>query len=305
MSLNRRIQREDALKHLFECEYRGQAATGESLAGSLGISLEQGSRLLDRLKHKGFICFESTGFSLTDSGRAYALRMVRAHRLLETQLSRETGVNEREWHRLADVDEHKLSDKDLEALAERLGDPRFDPHGDPIPTASGECPEKQGQLLASCAVGWEGAVLHVEDEPQGVYESIVFAGITPGLRIRVIEAQNGEFKIVAEGKELCLSAAAAANIMVGPPRATGEFDESVERLSALSLGEKASVVGLLPSCRGAERNRLLDLGVVPGSVVEADLASLLGSPIAYRIRGTLIALRREQADKVLVRRDRP
>lgn len=304
MSLNRRIQREDALKHLFECEYRGQAATGESLAGSLGVSLLQGSRLLDRLKQKGFIRFESAGFCLTESGRAYALRMVRAHRLLETQLSRETGVSEKEWHRLADVDEHKLSDKDLDVLAQRLGDPRFDPHGDPIPTACGECPEKQGQLLASCAVGWEGEVIHVEDEPQGVYESIVCAGIAPGLRIRVIAAQSGEFKIVAEGKELSLSAGAAANIMVGAPRAAGDFDESVERLSALSLGEKGSVVGLLPSCRGAERNRLLDLGLVPGSVVEADLASLLGTPIAYRIRGTLIALRREQADKVLVRRDR-
>jgi DtxR family Mn-dependent transcriptional regulator len=50
-----------------------------------------------------------------------------------------------------------------------------------------------------------------------------------------------------------------------------------------------------------DRRRLLDLGVVPGTLVRAELASLSGDPVAYRIRGAMIALRREQADLIYVR----
>ena len=67
-------------------------------------------------------------------------------------------------------------------------------------------------------------------------------------------------------------------------------------------GEQAAILGLSPLCRGLERNRLLDLGVVPGSTVSVDLVSASGSPVAYRLRGASIALRREQADRVRIRK---
>jgi len=54
--------------------------------------------------------------------------------------------------------------------------------------------------------------------------------------------------------------------------------------------------------QGAQRRRLLDLGVVPGTVIRAELRSLSGDPVAYRIRGAMIALRRAQADGILIRR---
>lgn len=303
MSKKLRIQWEDALKHLFECEYRDISPTGESLAGALEVSLDQGNQLIELLKRKELISFEAGGFYLTESGRQYAMRMVRAHRLLETQLAIETGIHEREWHLVADKEEHKLSDEQLDALAKRLGDPRFDPHGDPIPTELGDIPRKHGLLLTGCPVGWEGEVLHIEDEPQKVYEQILAIGVVPGLRIRITEINQVGVHFSAEGRDLSVPANVAANISVRAAQHLREFDESVERLSGLSIGDKASIVGLLPSCRGAERNRLLDLGVVPGSQVEADFTSLSGSPVAYRIRGSLIALRREQADKILIRRD--
>jgi DtxR family Mn-dependent transcriptional regulator len=71
-------------------------------------------------------------------------------------------------------------------------------------------------------------------------------------------------------------------------------------LGALAPGETARVVRLSPECRGAQRRRLLDLGLVPGTPVTAELVSLAGDPVAYRIRGALIALRREQANRVVV-----
>jgi len=56
-------------------------------------------------------------------------------------------------------------------------------------------------------------------------------------------------------------------------------------------------------CQGAQRRRLLDLGVVPGTRIVAELDSASGDPIAYRIRGALIALRRQQAEWIEIEPD--
>jgi ferrous iron transport protein A len=69
-------------------------------------------------------------------------------------------------------------------------------------------------------------------------------------------------------------------------------------LSELPLGEAAEVVRL--NLEGVERRRLLDLGLSPGTKIEARLQSPLGDPIAYHVRGTTIALRRNQAEKIEV-----
>jgi Fe2+ transport system protein FeoA len=60
------------------------------------------------------------------------------------------------------------------------------------------------------------------------------------------------------------------------------------------------VVNLSPAIVGGERRRMLDLGLVPGTRIERDFASMLGSPVAYRVRGATIALRKEQSDRIFV-----
>ncbi len=52
---------------------------------------------------------------------------------------------------------------------------------------------------------------------------------------------------------------------------------------------------------GLERRRMMDLGILPGTSIEAELVSPLGDPTAYLVRGALIALRREQARQITVR----
>jgi len=82
-------------------------------------------------------------------------------------------------------------------------------------------------------------------------------------------------------------------------------EEQVDRLHVLRPGEEGVVVRLGGQVHGAQRRRMLDLGLVPGTVVRAELASLSGDPVAYRIRGAVIALRRAQADDILIRRRFP
>jgi DtxR family Mn-dependent transcriptional regulator len=86
------------------------------------------------------------------------------------------------------------------------------------------------------------------------------------------------------------------------PVADAGDDAGLDRLDELRPGEEGVVVRLAGGVQGAQRRRLLDLGVVPGTVIRVELASASGDPMAYRIRGAVIALRRAQADDILVRR---
>lgn len=70
------------------------------------------------------------------------------------------------------------------------------------------------------------------------------------------------------------------------------------RLDDLAMAGEATVVSV--GLAGAERRRLLDLGILPGSVIRAERRSPLGDPTAYRVRGSLIALRRAQANAIVV-----
>ncbi|MBI5567193.1 MAG: ferrous iron transport protein A [Chloroflexi bacterium] len=76
---------------------------------------------------------------------------------------------------------------------------------------------------------------------------------------------------------------------------------AVKRLSSLKPGQQATVYTLVESLQGFTRRRLLDLGMTPGARVTAEMPSMFRDPVAYRVRGTLIALRREQADLVLIK----
>lgn len=73
---------------------------------------------------------------------------------------------------------------------------------------------------------------------------------------------------------------------------------AIRTLDRLAQGEAASVVRI--NSEGAERRRLLDLGILPGTRIEVVARSPLGDPTAYRIRGSVVALRREQAQRIEV-----
>ncbi len=301
-----RVAMEDALKHLFKSERRGTEATIEGIAGALGASQQAAARVLEQLRDAGLVS-ASRPFELTDDGRSYALRVIRTHRLWERYLADRTGVEPRDWHASAEEEEHWLSDDEVESLAARLGHPRYDPHGDPIPTASGEIPAPRGMPLSRLGDGERARIVHLEDEPAALYERLLAADLAPGLTVRVRLRDGGRITIDAEGRAVHLDSVAAGNVTVErlgdahAPAASAAVGAD-ETLADLRPGETAEVLGLSPACQGIQRRRLLDLGVVPGTRVTAELKSLGDGPVAYLVRGALIALRREQQRWVRVRR---
>lgn len=300
-SYHDRVQLEDALKHVFQSEYDGLTPGADSVAGALRLSRERARVLASRLVEAGLATADGGALRLTGAGRDYALQVLRAHRLYETFLARETGVRSGEWHRQAEISEHRLTPESVDALSDRLGHPRYDPHGDPIPTRSGDLPPARGRSLGEWPVGVEARIVHLEDEPPALYAALVQWGLAPGMRVVVDRAGPAGLEVRCEGRELTISREIAPNIAVAELEAAPMAEAPTRRLADLRPGEASEVVGLSSAIRGRERHRLLDLGFVPGSPVELGFTSPLASPAAYRVRGSLIALRREQAEQVFIR----
>ena len=300
--LTRRVRIEDALKHLYDCEYRQFPATLYSLSGAMGVSVNRAAEIIGDLEQQARVRLESGSYRLTPEGRSYALRVIRTHRLWEKYLSDWTNLDPAEWHREAEYREHLTPLQDAEALAARMGYPRFDPHGDPIPTAQGEIAPPRGRPLTEFAAGDLVEIVHVEDEPQVVYAQILAEGLHPGMRARVMDTSPQSVRFETYGEEHVLAPVVATNLSAVPLSPEQKVEALHELLASLKPGEKAEVVGISTACRGPQRRRLLDLGVVPGTVVEAELVSPGGDPTGYRVRGAMIALRRDQADLIHVTR---
>ena len=297
------MQIEDALKHLFDCEYQGRVGTLHSVAGALGLAAGRAAELLERMADRELVVGGDGAFPLTDEGRDYALRIVRIHRLWEHYLSERTGLEPLAWHDKAERLEHTTTEQEAEELSARLGHPRYDPHGDPIPTAGGEIVPRHGTALNDLRPGRLAEIVHVEDEPVSIYAQLVAAGLHPGMKVLVRESSPQRIRFDADGEEHVLAPILAANVTAVELPTGGEMDAAFENLASLSVGERARVVGFTGSCRGMERRRLLDLGLIPGTRVSAELRSPGGDPTGYRIRGAVIALRREQAERIRVERE--
>ncbi len=296
-----RAQLEDALKHILAWQHRAKAATPESLAGALGLSPQAVLELLTRMEAAETIESVTGGVRLTPKGERRALQVVRAHRLWESHLSDDANMPMGRIHRAAERAEHRLSGEDLAELDAHLGHPRHDPHGDPIPTAEGFMVPLNAVSLSEWPAGDYARIVHIEDEPEVIFRQILVAGLRPGQIVRVLET-GGRRVVVSDGESAHrLAPAVAANIQVAAASARAMRPAESIRLSRLPQGAKAEVIELDEACRGFSRRRLLDLGLTPRTTVEAVLENTFGDPRAFRIRGTVIALRSEQADHIRVR----
>ena len=123
------------------------------------------------------------------------------------------------------------------------------------------------------------------------------------MQIRMMEVSDRRLKFVANGEECVLSPLIAKNITVGVLKLEKQVQGKFKTLSSLKIGEEGTILGIAKSLRGQQRRRLMDLGIVPGTKIEAELKSFTGDPVAYRVRGTTVALRKQQTEKIYLLND--
>lgn len=170
---------EDYLKVIYgHTEWQPDPISPSQLAARLGLAPSTVTEMVKKLVTAGHVEHAPYGaVRLTPSGRAEALRMVRRHRLVETWLVSQYGYGWDEVHDEAEVLEHTLSDRLLDAIDEQLGHPRRDPHGDPIPSRDGAVEIPDAVLLSSLGAGSRGRVVRISDRDAAVLRQIAAAGV--------------------------------------------------------------------------------------------------------------------------------
>ncbi|MHC4695418.1 MAG: metal-dependent transcriptional regulator [Planctomycetota bacterium] len=296
----RRVLGEDALKYIHNCGLRGEPATSNSLAQALGQRARATETLIGRLQSRGWIRSSPEGLTLTPEGVRLALQVIRAHRLWECYLADEARMPLSRVHAEAEWREHAHSPEELDALEAAMGHPTIDPHGDPIPTREGELAELSARAVVDWPLDTPARIVHLEDEPPAIFAQIAAQGLSPGQIIRVLQADAEQLVLSDSEQTHVLSPTVGANIFVTAVDADAER-VSHRRLTSLKPGQRATVGGLAEALQGFTRRRLLDFGLTPGVAIEAEMSGIFRDPVAYRVRGSLVALRGDQAEHVLIR----
>ena len=201
---------DDYLKRIYHhTEWQDQRITPSQLATELGLAPSSVTEMVRKLAAQGLVTHRPYGpVSLTPEGEQRAAAIIRRHRLIETWLVREFGYAWDEVHDEAEVLEHAISDRLLEGIDERLGRPRFDPHGDAIPDATGAVDREPFVLLAEATAGHTGHVLRVSDRDPQLLRVVEAAGVAVGAE--VVVRDPGAF--VVDGARVDLPPEAAAAV---------------------------------------------------------------------------------------------
>ncbi len=286
---------EDFLKHAAADSEAGVDLPLSRLADSLGLAPEAQFTLLSQLEAEGCLHSAESGWQLTENGWARGRELLRAHRLYESYLAETTGMSPGEWHAQAEQLEHTLDREQVDQISESLHRPRYDPHGDVIPTRSFEMAELSGCLLSQVSEEGYYRILHLEDEPREPFERILSAGLGTDLVVKVEVMSAGRYHLQWAGRSAVLDSAQAAACLMQPCEASELNDLPAGDLAQLAIGEEALVHSIASSVRGLQRRRLLDLGFVPGSRVVKEGVAAFNGPMRFRVRGTAQALRPDLA----------
>jgi DtxR family transcriptional regulator, Mn-dependent transcriptional regulator len=204
---------QDYTKAVYALEARtaGPVSTHD-LAERLGVTPGSASGMVRKLAELGLVEHAPyRGVRLTESGRRVALEVMRHHRLIELFLAEALGMPWDRVHDEAEVLEHVLSEELEELIAAHLGNPKLDPHGDPIPSAQFEIDERNTQRLDDLPVGATGRFVRVSDSDPAMLRYLADRGIAPGARFEVVDRQpfGGPLFVRFEGHEQPIGGALA------------------------------------------------------------------------------------------------
>lgn len=183
---------DDYLKTIYHhTEWQTARITPSQLAAELGLAPSTVTEMVQKLAAQGFVSHRPYGpIALTPDGEKRAAAIIRRHRLIETWLVREFGYAWDEVHDEAEVLEHAISDRLLEGVADRLGHPRFDPHGDAIPDAEGHVEREPFVRLDEAHIGHSGRVLRVSDRDPDLLRALEARGVDVGHTVTVTGRQS-------------------------------------------------------------------------------------------------------------------
>lgn len=210
---------EDYLKAIYKLEstLEGKGVPTSKLAREMGVANASVTNMVKRLSDLGMVTYESYyGSKLTESGKKIALEMIRHHRLLELYLAEMLGYSWDQVHDEAEKLEHHISEQFEDKISELLNDPKFDPHGDPIPTKDGLIPELGLEPLSTVEKNKSFEVRRVKNQTPDLLRYLDEHGLTPGAEVIIKKKEpfDGPLELSVDGNKITLGYKIATDILV-------------------------------------------------------------------------------------------
>lgn len=205
------------LKAIFHLEEGGGYAITTDIAQMTGHKAASVTEMLKKMAEKKLITYEKyRGVKLTASGRRAAVSIVRKHRLWEVFLLQELGFRWDEVHDMAEQLEHIESDELVGRLADYLGNPKFDPHGDPIPDKNGKIVHHKSLLLSQAGARGRYMLAGVADHSRAFLKYLSELGIRLNdvISVRAVMEFDGSLVTSINQRTIVLSSDIASRLKV-------------------------------------------------------------------------------------------
>ena len=209
--------KEDYLKALYHLEMDFDAVSTNSIADYLDMKPSSVTDMLKKLAEKKFIHYQKyKGTSLTKKGKLIALSIIRKHRLWETFLVDKLGFGWDQVHIIAEQLEHIKSEELIENLDNFLGNPKYDPHGDPIPSKYGEIEKMNQKLLVELKADQKGIITGVKKGTASLLNYLDKEKVKLGDSVKVIEILefDGTYIVEINKRKLTFSEKICQNLLL-------------------------------------------------------------------------------------------
>lgn len=223
---------EDYLKGIFHLEDEGSGVSTAALATRLRVAAPSVTNMVKRLCEMGLVDHSPYhGIGLTPLGRTLAVEVVRHHRIIELYLAEFLDVPWDKVHAEAERLEHVLSEDLEERMAAKLGQPGFDPHGDPIPSHEGTFPTDFTLTLWDTPVGERAEIARVSDRDAGLLAFLAERALVPGTIVRVVERSpyGGTITLATDRDQHIVGADLARTVRVRPAPAAANVPRGRSR----------------------------------------------------------------------------
>ena len=216
--MNFSVSEENYIKGIYHLQQRSGLVNTNSLAAEMQTRPASVTDMLKKLKQKKLLQYERyKGFKLNEQGKRIAIAVVRKHRLWEFFLASKLGFDWDKVHAIAEELEHISSAELIERLDDFLGNPAFDPHGDPIPDSRGRLPQLNQVNLCSLPAGQHATVSAVTNQTGQMLEMLNHYGIGIGTSLELLRhfAFDSSVELKIDNQAPCtLSEQVAKNVFV-------------------------------------------------------------------------------------------
>ena len=212
------VSEENYIKSIYHLQQLSGLVNTNSLAAEMNTRAASATDMLKKLKSKKLLQYERyRGFKLNEAGKKVALQVVRKHRLWEFFLVEKLKFDWDKVHVIAEELEHISSDELVQRLENFLGNPSFDPHGDPIPDKHGKVPVIAQENLTDIPLKKTVTVSSVGNQAPQMLEMLKHYNIALGTQVSVLKRFefDGSLEIKIIKQNPCIiSEQVAKNIFV-------------------------------------------------------------------------------------------